>query len=131
MYLFLAVLGLRCCVAFSSFSEPGLLYSCTVQASHCGGFSPCMAWALGHRASVVRLSGFSSTGSIVVAHRLSCSVACGIFLGQGSNPCLFHWQAESLPLSHQGSSMFFIFASPTQNSAQKCLLHGRQDIVLK
>ena len=27
----------------------------------------------------------------------------GIFLIQGSNPCLLHWQADSLPLSHQGS----------------------------
>ena len=27
----------------------------------------------------------------------------GIFLTQGSNPSLFHWQANSLPLSHQGS----------------------------
>ena len=28
---------------------------------------------------------------------------CGLFLGQGSNPCLLHWQMDSLPLSHQGS----------------------------
>ena len=27
----------------------------------------------------------------------------GLFLTQGSNPCLLHWQAGSLPLSHQGS----------------------------
>ena len=27
----------------------------------------------------------------------------GIFLTQGSNPCLLHWQADSLPLSHLGS----------------------------
>ena len=27
----------------------------------------------------------------------------GIFLTQGLNPCLLHWQANSLPLSHQGS----------------------------
>ena len=26
----------------------------------------------------------------------------GIFPSQGSNPCLLHWQADSLPLSHQG-----------------------------
>ena len=41
-------------------------------------------------------------------------VACGIFQGQGSNLCLLHWQADSLPLSHQGSpslppSLFFSF----------------------
>ena len=27
----------------------------------------------------------------------------GIFLSQGSNPCLLHWQMDSSPLSHQGS----------------------------
>ena len=26
----------------------------------------------------------------------------GIFPSHGSNPCLLHWQADSLPLSHQG-----------------------------
>ena len=43
---------------------------------------------------------------------LSCSSACGIFLDQGSNPCLLHWQVDSLPLSHQGSPRpcdFYIF----------------------
>ena len=34
---------------------------------------------------------------------LSSSAACGIFPDQGSNPCLLHWQVDSLPLSHQGS----------------------------
>ena len=34
-----------------------------------------------------------------MARGLSCSMACGIFLDQGSNPCLLHWQADSLPLS--------------------------------
>ena len=47
--------------------------------------------------------GFYRTGSVAVAHRLSCSTVCGIFPSQGSNPCLLHWQADSLPLSHQGS----------------------------
>ena len=32
---------------------------------------------------------------------LSCCVACGIFLDQGSNQCLLHWQVTSSPLSHQ------------------------------
>ena len=38
-----------------------------------------------------------------MAHRLSCSVACGIFLDQGSYPCLLHWQADSYPLPYRGS----------------------------
>ena len=54
--------------------------------------------------SVVAVPGPQSTGSIVVVHRLSCSTACGIFLDQGPNPHLLHWQADSLPLSHQGST---------------------------
>ena len=28
----------------------------------------------------------------------------GIFLTQGLNPCLLHWQVDSLPLNHLGSS---------------------------
>ena len=30
----------------------------------------------------------------------------GIVLTQGSNPCLLHWQEDSLPLSSQGSQVF-------------------------
>ena len=49
------------------------------------------------------------TGSIFVAHCLSCSMACGTFPHQGSNPCLQHWQVDSLPLNHQGSPNIFLF----------------------
>ena len=41
-------------------------------------------------------------GSIVVEHGLCCSAECEIFSDQGSNLSLVHWQADSLPLSHQG-----------------------------
>ena len=34
---------------------------------------------------------------------LTCSLACEIFPNQGLNPCLLHWQVDSLLLSHQGS----------------------------
>ena len=44
----------------------------------------------GGQASVVAACGVSSTGSIVGAHRLSCSVARGIFPDQGSNLCPLH-----------------------------------------
>ena len=57
----------------------------------------------GTQASVVAIPGLQSTGSVVVALRLSCSEACGIFLDQGSNLCLLHWQVASYHLSHQGS----------------------------
>ena len=57
---------------------------------------------LGQVDSVVVVPGLQSTGSIVVAHGLSCSAAYGIFTDQGLNPCLLHLQADSLPLSQQG-----------------------------
>ena len=48
-----------------------------------------------------------------MAHGFSCPAAHGIFPDQGSNPCLLHWQADSLPLSHQGSPPTqFIFLKP-------------------
>ncbi|KAJ8797064.1 hypothetical protein J1605_001874 [Eschrichtius robustus] len=48
-------------------------------------------------------TGSRRAGSVIVAHGSSCSVACGIFPDQGSNPCPLHWQADSQPLRHQGS----------------------------
>ena len=35
----------------------------------------------------------------------------GVFPDQGSNLRLLHWQADSLPLSHQGSPILLIFIS--------------------
>ena len=61
------------------------------------------AWTLECAGSVVTVPGLWSTGPVVVAHGLSCSMACGIFLDQGSHPHLLHWQVDSLPLSHQQS----------------------------
>ena len=60
-------------------------------------------------ASVVEAPGSWSTGSIVVAHGLSCSEACGIFLDQSLTLCLLHWQVDSLPLSHQEIPQFSHF----------------------
>ena len=57
---------------------------------------------LGQVGSVVVVPGLQSTGSIVVAHGLSCYAAYGIFTDQGLNPCLLHWQADSFPPSQQG-----------------------------
>ena len=55
------------------------------------------------RPLLLRSTGSRRTGSVVVAHGPSCSVACGIFPDQGSKPCPLHWQADSQPLHHQGS----------------------------
>ena len=61
-------------------------------------------------ASVVAVPRLKSTGSIVVVHGLSCSAAYGIFVDQGLNLYLLHWQVDSLLLSHQGSPLIFIYA---------------------
>ena len=65
-------------------------------SSRCVGLS--LSWPL-----LLRSTGSRRAGSVVVAHGPSCSVACGIFPDQGSNPCPLHWQADSQPLRHQGS----------------------------
>ena len=57
--------------------------------------------------SVIVAPRLESTGSIVVAHGLSCSTPSGIFPDQGSNPCLLPWQADSLPLIHKGTPKLY------------------------
>ena len=90
-YLFLAVLGLHCCLgAFSSCGEQGLLSSCSSWAFHCGGFSCCGTQAQGGRFQYLQYS-----GSVLVAHGLSCPRVCGVFPDQGLNLCCQHWQVHS------------------------------------
>ena len=99
IYLFLAVLGLCCCMGFSLVAasgdySPGVLcrlLCCGAQALEHSGFMS------------VAAHGLQSTGPTAVAHRLSCSAVCGIFLEPGSNSCFLHWQVGSAPLSPQGS----------------------------
>ena len=64
--------------------------------------SRCVGLSLS-RPLLLRSTGSRRAGSVIVAHGLSCSAACGIFPDQGSNPCPLHWQADSQPLRHQGS----------------------------
>ena len=111
--------GLCCCMrAFSSRRKRELLI-----AVH--GLPLAVAFLVvehrlwGERASVVAVPGLPSTGSLVVRHELSCSEACGIFLDQGSNPCLLHRQADSLPLSHQGSPKG-VYTDQLQGSQALC-----------
>ena len=61
------------------------------------GFLIAAASLVGNKSSRVHRA------SAVVVHGLSCSVACGIFLNQGLNPWLLHWQADFHPPHHQGS----------------------------
>ena len=67
LFLFLAALGLLC----------------GVWASCCSSFSCCGAQALGAQVSVAVVDG------------LSCHVARGIFLGQGSSQCPLHCKGNS------------------------------------
>ena len=95
IYLFMAVLGLRFCArAFSSCGKWG------PSSSRCAGLS--LSWPL-----LLRSTGSRRADPVIVAHGPSCSVACGIFPDQGSNPCPLHWQADSQPLRHQGSPYSF------------------------
>ena len=115
IYLFLAVLGLRCCTrAFSICVEWGLLFvavpgllivvACLVveQGLQARGLQQLL-----HAGSVVVAHGLLSAGSVVVVHGPSCSAACGIFPDQGSNPCPLNQQVDSQPLRHQGSPVMF------------------------
>ena len=96
--LFLAVLGLCCCVqAFSHWGEWGLLSGCGMWSSPCGGFSCCKA------------ENSRGVGSIVVAHQLSCPVARGSSLGEQSNLCSLHWQVNSYHWITRETPLFFCF----------------------
>ena len=78
IYLFMAVLvfvsvwGLSLVVASGGHSS-----------SRCAGLS---LW----RPLLLRSTGSRRAGSVIVAHGPSCSLACGIFPDQGSNPCPLH-----------------------------------------
>ena len=100
---FLAVLGICCCKGFPLVVVSRGYSSCGAQISYYRSFFCCRAQALGMWASIAVVPRLQSTGSIVVAHRLSSYTACGILPDQGSNPCLLLWQVDSLPLSQQGS----------------------------
>ena len=44
---------------------------------------------------LLQSTGSRRAGSVVVAHGLSCSAACGVFPDQGLNPRPLHWQVDS------------------------------------
>ena len=93
-YFCLCSCSYYCCVGFSLVAALGPL---TAVASLAAEHRLSGAWT-----SAVAACGLYSTGSVVLAHRPSCSAACGILPDQGSNPCLLHWWVDSSPLSHPG-----------------------------
>jgi len=97
---FLALLAL-CCAGFS----PVVVNSYSlvvVRGLLIAGASLVQHKRRAYVASIAEAHGLCIAGSTVVTQRLSCSAACGIFPIKDQNLCLLHWQAEFLPLSHQG-----------------------------
>ena len=85
-----------CWVFFSVRARSLVVASAGHSSSRCAGLSL-------SRPLLLRSTGSRRASSVIVAHGLSCSAACGIFPDQGSNLCALHWQADSQPLRHQGS----------------------------
>ena len=101
IYLFMAALGLCCCMrAFSSCGKWDLLSSYSARASHCGGFC-CRAWALGH------------VGSVVAAPGLIAPWNVGSSRIRDQTRVPLHQQVDSYPLHHQGSPIHHFFKSTT------------------
>ena len=71
------------------------IYCCCLVAKACPTLYDTMDYSL---------PGPSVHGIIEASTQVGCHLLLqGIFLTQGSNPHLLHWQADSLLLSHQGS----------------------------
>ena len=111
IYLLLTVQHLRCCVEFSlvlaskGYSWLQCMGFPFVITSRCRAQVPEYVWA-----SVVAAQELSSCSShnlecrsVVAIQGPSFSVICGIYPDRESNLCLLHWQADWLPLSHQGA----------------------------
>ena len=118
IFLYLFIFGctgpLLLCRLSSSCGEPGPLSSCDAGSSlrqllllTSLGSRVHRLQQLQHVGSAAAAPRLQSPGWIIVACRLSCSSSCGIFLDWESNLCLLQWQADSLPLNHQGSPGFF------------------------
>ena len=129
-YLFLAVLGLRCCMqAFSSCSEWGLLFVAVcglliavasfvaehrleargLQQLQLLGPRAHRLQQLHHAGSGVAAHGLQSTGSVVVEPRHSSPAACGIFPDQGMNshsPTLAGGFSSTAPLGKSHGADF-------------------------
>ena len=86
-FIFLTVLGLRFVRRLSLVAASG-----GHSSSRCGdrSSSRCAGLSLSRPLPLLRGTGSRRAGSVAVAHRPSCSAACGIFPDQGSNPCPLH-----------------------------------------
>ena len=85
------------------------------------------------QASVVVAHGLSSLSSQALEHRCMGLVALwhvGILPDQAWNPCLLHWQVNSLPLSHRGSPLEGVSSVRFSRSvvSPTLQLHGLQHV---
>ena len=83
IYLFLLIDWLLCWVFVSVLGLSPVAASGGHSSSQCAGLS--LSWPL-----LLQSTGSRRTGSVVVAHGPSRSVACGIFPDQSSNSCPLH-----------------------------------------
>ena len=104
---FLKLINLFLWLCWVFFSVQGLSL---VVASGGHSSSRCTGLSL-LRPLLLQSTGSRRADSVIVAHGPSCSVACGIFPDQGSNPCPLHWQSDCQPLRHQGSPSFYFLSS--------------------
>ena len=118
-----------CCIptavqAFSSCRELGLLSSCGVQASHCGGFLCFRVQALGRAAHVLLARGLSSGSSPALAHRLN---SCG---SRAQLPCCT-WDLlgpETEPVSAALAGRSFTTEPPEKSNSPIFQMGKRIDI---
>ena len=104
-------------------------FLCPHYLAICSHSCPLIWWCyLSISSSATHFSGFSAMG-FSRQERWSGFhfLLQGIFPTQGSNPCLLHWQADSLPRSHQGSPSwvsFYLEAQETATGPQKTKSEG-------
>ena len=96
-------------LSLSSCCEWRLLSVHGARASHCSGFSCCRSQPLGTWASTIVARRLQNVGSLVVAHGLTCLIACGIFPDQDLPGilCIESWILY--PLDHQGSPVMTLY----------------------
>ena len=101
--------GLCCCVGFSLVAVWGLLIECTLLWSTGSMELRLQQWWC--MDSAVAAPGLLNTGSVLVVHRLSYSMACGIFSAQRSIACLLHWQVDFFFFYHwvTREALLFLF----------------------
>ena len=95
-------------------------------SSRCVGLSP-------SRPLPLRSTGSRRTGTAVVAHGPSHSVARGILPDQGPNPRPPHWQADSQPLRHRGSPprCFILFVAVVNGTVSLISLSDFSSLVYR